>query len=173
MLPYSKNTMYSKIIQLSEQRLSKPEHITIFDLTEDQCLKAHSDYAGSEYQYDDVIDEIATELRPVAFINKTRHTLTFKKQTSVERKYLRNLLQVYRDTKKGLFPSIPLIGTASPGYHSHHAVNAGVETVGVSDYLFSYGPDNACHTLSELLFDYLNGNLPRTLRIGAILDYHY
>ena len=165
--------MYSKIIQLSEQRLSRPEHITVFDLTEDSCLKAHSDYAGSEYQYDDVIDEIATELRPVAFINKARHTLTFKKQTSVERRYLKNLLQVYRDTKRGLFPSTSSLGPVVSGHHSHQAVNASLETVGVSDILFSYGQGNACHTLSELLFDYLNGNLPRTLRIGAILDYHY
>lgn len=158
--------MFSKIIQLSPSRVHRNKHITIFDLIDDPCLKGHSSSAGAEYLYERVVEEIALELRPVAFLNKKRRILTFKKPSSLKRLYLQNLLQVYRGAKKGFSPASGLTGL-----HSHSGVMKGVETVGVSDFLFSYGTGNACHTLSELLSDYLNGELPRSLYLGAVLSY--
>lgn len=165
--------MNSQIIQLSSERITKQEHITFLDLTEDACLKSHSDYAGCEYQYEGVINEIATELRPVAFINKAKRTLTFKQPGTVRKIYLRNLLQVYRTTKRDLTGPTST-DQANPSVRpSHRTVQNGIETVGLTDYLYFYGPVGGCITLSELLLDYLNGHIPRTIRIGAILNYHY
>lgn len=170
--------MYSKIIQLTTRRLKKNEHLTAFDLTEDLCLKAHSDYAGSEYVIGDVIDSIASELQPVAFVNKNRRTITFKKEKTLEDRILRNQIAVHRDTKRG-FRGNAVTTLGAAGYRSHKAVLKGIETVGVTDILFHYGENGAndetasCHTLSEMLFDYLNGYLPRTLKIETVLDYHY
>ncbi len=161
--------MYSKIIQLTPKRIPKEAYVTVFDLTDDICLKTHSNYAGCEHNYDDVIDEIATELRPIAFVNKARRTITFKKENTISKWILKNILLMYRDTKRS-FRLAPVIPTR--GYRSHEAIRAAIDTVGVSDYLFYYGTeDTKCHTLSEMLFDHINGDLPKTLRIGGILDY--
>ena len=160
------------IIQLTTRKLKKNEHITVFDLTEDLCLKAHSDYAGPEYVIGDVLGSIASELQPVAFVNKNRRTITFKKEKTLEDQILRNQNAVHRYTKRGF-------RGGAAGYRSHKDVLKGIETVGVTDILFHYGENGAndetasCHTLSEMLFDYLSGVLPRTLKIETVLNYHY
>ena len=157
--------MYSKIIQLKASPMSTREHITVMDLTEDKCLHAHSDWFGTPYEYDDIVYEIARELQPIAFLNKHRRTITFKKETTVSRLILKNLLVVYRNTRKEL----------RGGVCTHTGIVTDIETAGVSSFLFHYGIGDEpaeCHTLSETLIDYMNGRLPRSLRIGAILDYH-
>ena len=150
--------MYSKIIQIAPKRIDKKTYINLFDLTDDPYLSAHSQWYGTTYKYAQVVNEISRELRPFAFINKKRKTLTFKKPGSVQRQLQRSVLNAYRQKK------------SSGG--SYADLISSIDSAGISHILFHYGEGQAhCHPLTEVLHDYLEGRLPKIVHIGGIVNY--
>lgn len=164
---------HSLIIQLSEKRLKKGEHITIFDLCEDPVLQAHCDWAGAEGNFADCATEVSEQLRPVCFINRGRCTLQFKSNKTLRKRYIHALSSVLKEVSESLYGK--RIGLEA--LRTHSEITQAIDRVyDVSRYLFVYEDEcgmTGCRTLSQLVLDRLNGVLPSKLYIGGVLDYHF
>lgn len=152
-----------KIIQLVPEKEACKKAQIPFSLFEDPYYLERSDYGGEPVKYKEVIDRIAKELRPVAFVNKKKRTLTFKSKRSVREYFLRSVRRTVRELHKTLRTGQGNIG-------SHYRLRAALEDVcGCEDifWLFYARP------LSDILMDYLNGYIPRTVWFGEILNAHF
>jgi len=161
---------HSLIIQLSRKRIPKKEYLSIFDLTEDPVFHSHADWGGAEGNLDDCLDDIAKKLSPVMFTNRRKKALTFKSKGTISAIIRKNLFRVYRSVRGALTKD-------APGIRCHSSIVTNIESADITEYLFYYEDRDSnlvrCHTLSEMLFDYLNGRIKKTLYIGGILDYHF
>ena len=150
--------MYSHIIQVSSKTVKKKMHITFFDIVDDPYLSTHSDWHGSGCEFKEIADELSRELRPYAFVNKTKRTITFKKPGTVRQRLRKNILDAFRKDKEN---------SLTYGQLMDH-----LESCGASNVLLTYGEgQQSCHPLREALDDYIRGKLPKVLHIGGIILY--
>lgn len=161
---------HSLIIQLTEKKVSKKEHITIFDINEDAVYLNNADYGGAEGNFKESFSEIKQKLGHLATFNKKKQTMTFRKETQLKRLYMDKVRKLYLTIKNTLrqdgMPDVP----------NHRRVIQRIESLGTYNCLLHYDDGSGaarCHTAAEAVIDYLNGRIPRTMKIGAILDYHY
>lgn len=151
-----------KIIELSPNPIKK-SNFDILDIEDDPLFLERSDYGGEKWDYKEVIDQIAKDLRPVAFVNKRRRTITFKSKKSVTKTYLKNISYTVREFRKHLM-------TGSGEIRDDYALHSNIDDVcGCIDLFYVH----YCQTLSGVISDYLNGCLPRKLHIGRILSGHF
>ena len=132
-------------------------------LYEDVYFKSRCDYGGDEKEYAKVIDTIARELRPVAFVNKRKRTITFKSKRSVREYLLRNARQAVGELTKKL-------RTGEGEISSDWALRSRLESVGCCEDFFHL---DYCRPLSDILLDYYHGWIPKTMYIGTILNGHF
>lgn len=163
---------HSLIIQLSTARLKKNEFLSIFDLTEDPVLRDRSDWAGAEGEFGACAEQIATELRPVCFVNRGRQTIRFKSDGTLRRRVVHTLHSLRREVSASL--SGERIGTNETRIYGA-IVGAFDRLYDVSRILLYYETDGVacCHTLAQAALDRLNGRLPQVMYVGGVLDYHY
>lgn len=162
----------SFIIQLSEKPVPKAKHVTVLDVSGDPVYSAHVPAGGAaEGSFQDFSKEISEELRSVCFVNKTRKTLTFKKDKTLARQYVHGLRSILRQVSSALEKKKR---NAHFGC-SHSEIIRAVEEVGnTTCFLFYYqakGDSLRCHTLSELILDRLGGRLSRKMYFGSLLGY--
>lgn len=151
--------MYSYIIQVSAKTIKRKVFMNFFDLVDDPYLATHSNWHGLDGESSKVLDTVADELRPYAFVNKKRRTITFKKPSSVRRALRKNLLEAYKNAKNGA--------------DTYEALIDHIDTCGVTDILLRYGEGTQrCHPLRKTVHDYLQGELPRVIHFGGIVLYN-
>lgn len=164
---------HSCIIQLTKTKPEKKESLSVFDIIEDQVFRSHSDWGGVEGSFADNARDIANELRPVCFINQKRRTLTFKSIGTLKKYYVHSMVSTVKKVSASFKDK-----NGNGEIQTHTRVIDAIETLsGTSKYLFYYGKEGyppKCHTLSELILDHINGNLPKKIYIGkVILGYHF
>ena len=164
---------HSLIIQIIQTKGGKDEPISVFDLIEDQVFRSHSDWGGAEGSFADNARDIAKKLRPVCFINQRRRTLTFKSIGTLKKYYVHSMVSTVKKISASFKDK-----NGNGEIQTHTKVIDAIETLSdTSRYLFYYGKEghpSQCHTLSELILDHINGNLPKKIYIGkVILGYHF
>jgi hypothetical protein len=162
----------SFIIQLNEKPVPKAKHVTVLDVSGDPVYSTHVPPGGAaEGAFPEYSKEIAEELRSICFVNKTRKTLTFKKDKTLARQYVHGLRSVLRQVSSALEKKKRNAHFSS----SHSEIVRAIEEVGnTTCFLFYYQPKGdslRCHTLSELILDRLGGRLPKKMYFGSLLGY--
>ena len=161
---------HSIIIQLTEKRVPKKEHITIFDISEDPVYLNYADYGGAEGSFKESFPEIKQKLGHIATFNRKKQTMTFRKETQLKLLYMNSIRKLYHTIK------INLREKGTPGIPNHRGVIERIESLGTYNCILHYDDGTGiprCHTAAEAVIDYLNGRIPKTMKIGAILDFHY
>lgn len=154
--------MHNKIIQISQNPVPENEFISDSSLYEDYLYLQLSDYGGDPIEYDRAIDSIESELEPIATVDRKARTITFKKRSVVLKAWKQDVKLTVKRFREKL--SEKAYWTAE--YGLRHGVMMSFD---VEDLFY----DGCCKTLSQVISDYLAGYLPRTLHIGAILDFHF
>lgn len=149
------------IIQLMPEK--DADRINENALYEDHYFHARCDYGGNEKEYAEVIDTIKRELRPVAFVNKRKRTITFKSKNSVREYLIRNARKAVNELAKTL-------RTGKGEISSDWALRSRLEGVGCCEDFFHL---DYCRPLSDILLDYYHGYIPKTMYIGTILNGHF
>lgn len=164
---------HSLIIQIIQTKGGKDEPISVFDLIEDQVFRSHSDWGGAEGSFADNAPDIAKKLRPVCFINQKRRTLTFKSIGTLKKYYVHSMMSTVKKISASLKDK-----NGNGEIQTHTTIIHAIETLSdTSRYLFYYrkeGYPSQCHTLSELILDHINGNLPKKMYVGkVIVGFHF
>lgn len=154
--------MHNKVIQISRTPVPENNFISDSSLYEDYLYLQMSDYGGDPVDFDEAIDSIERELEPIAVIDRTARTITFKKRSTVLKAWKQDVKFTVKRFRENL--SKKAYWTAEYGLRHGVMMSFGVGNLFYDDY---------CKTLSQVISDYLAGYLPRTLHIGAILDFHY
>ena len=161
---------HSLIIQLTENRVPKKEHITVFDISEDPVYLNNADYGGAEGNFKESFPEIKQKLGHIATFNKKKQTMTFRKEMQLKLLYMNNVRKLYLAIKNTLHQN------GTPGIPDHRGVIQRIESLGTYNCLLHYDDGSGiprCHTAAEAVIDHLNGKIPKTMKVGAILDFHY
>ena len=164
---------HSCIIQLTKTKPEKKERLSVFDVIEDTVYRSHSDWGGAEGCFKDIAGDIANELRPVCFVNRNRHTITFKSTATLKKYYVHTMVATIKKVSASFKGK-----NGKEGIQNHAGiVNAIEDLSGTSRCLFHYSKGeepSRCHTLSELILDHLNGRLPRKMHVGkVIVGFHF
>lgn len=154
-----------RIIELSPTPIKEKDScFDVNDLIEDPLFLARCDYGGDRVKYKNMIDVFAKEIRPVAFVNKRKRTITFKSVKSVKKRYLHNITRTVRQLSS-------FLRTGEGEIRSDYSLHSNIDDVcGCDNMFFS---DNYLHTLSSIVMEYINGYMPKTVYIGRVLDGHY
>jgi len=148
------------IFQLSKKPIERENYITENNILEDELVQERSDYPdGEENDTAGAFRLLANEMKAIADVDEKARTITFKCRSAVRREYNRHLRACFRKHMDDL----------KKGECSYWLFHRSIEDVCFIRCLFHIG---WCHTPSSIVEDYLNGNLPRTLHVGAILKAH-
>ena len=154
--------MHNKVIQISPKPVPQEAFISESSLYDDHLYLQMSDFGGDPVEYDEAIDSIERELEPIATVNRQARTITFKKRSVVLKAWKQDVKATFKRFRENL--------SKKSYWTAEHELRHGVmKTFDVDDLFY----DGYCKPLSEVISDYLAGYIPRTLHIGAIIDFHY
>lgn len=154
--------MNINIIQIITDKDYRKDRISESDLLEDNYYLERTDYGGEPKEYKEEIEYIAKYLRPVAFVNKQKRTITFKSKKTVTETILKGMRTAVRRAHDSF--------RKGEGYSSFYSVENDIGGLCLTDDIFYL---NYCRPLMDILQDYVKGYIPRTVWIGSILNGHY
>jgi hypothetical protein len=153
---------YINIIQIITDKDNRKELISESDIIEDNFFNERCVYGGEPKEYEEEIKYIAKYLRPVAFVNKRKRTITFKSKRTVTEAILKGMRIAVRRAHDSF--------RKGKGRSSFYSVENDIGGLCLTRDIFYL---NYCRPLMDILQDYTEGYIPRTVWIGSILDGHY
>ena len=149
------------IIQISSKPVPQEGRINEMNIYEDGLFLDRSDWGGDPVADDEsAMESIARALSPIAETDVKARTITFRPKEEVARKYAE---YVQKETERHLET---IRTTGSPDWWAFHRK---IENVfGISDLFWN----DSCQCTGRMLEDYLDGWLPQTVHVGAILSAH-
>lgn len=149
------------VIQLDTKPVPEHEQISFCVLEDDNLYLSRCDYDMESRAIEEVDEWISDSFGEIATVDVAKRTLTFRDKDTVRNAWMERIRNAY-DT---LMESVPQGRYATPEYFFRTEVTR----LGIDSLPFYFG---YCHNPSELVADYLQGTIPDTLHIGAVLEGH-
>ena len=150
------------IIQLSPEPVADEFRVKGSHLYDDPAFEARADYGGDPvHDEEEVLGEIAGELKDVATVSVKDRTVTFTDPDTLRELYARDIKNAFDEHMRKLREE-----KKCDWWRFHRRIE---DVFGISDLFFTNG---YCQKAGELVEDLINGNIPATLHIGAILWAH-
>ena len=150
------------IVEISTERINKKDcHREIWNLYDDSVFTKTCDWGGNPVDdYDRALTDVKVDLKAVATVNLRRRTITFRSREAVLNAYRKSGSRAVRRhgeaLKKGFCENYKLLKDIE--------YPCGIRNIYHKDYCLNGG---------DLIEDYLNGHLPKTLYIGTVCNGHY
>ena len=151
---------HTNVVEVSLAPVPKSKCYKNVNFEDDHTFDKRCDYGGEPVDnYEKELKNVKADLSLVASVNLRKRTIRFHSKQSVRKAYLKSLRNAFRNHKDLL----------KEGECRNWKLVKDVEQVCGIDYLYLMG---FCRNGGDIVEDYLNGKLPQTLYIGAILDAH-
>lgn len=152
-----------KIIQLSEEPVNEENgnYITEFDVNDDPLLNMNSD-GWEEENYADTLENVRYNLSELGKVNKVKKTFKFFKKNKIKEKYIQSMESVFENWRKKMANGEITMAEFQLRTYVREACY-------VDDLFYYHG---YLHSASQLIADYVAGDLPETLHIGTIFSCH-
>lgn len=151
--------MHFDIIQLGRERVPAGAFITEECLYEDELINSRTNYYGDPKDFDKEADRLARVFKPFAKLDRKNRTITFIGKATLVKKLKK---YVGEETKK-------FSATIGKKSMSCWQLQRNIDNAFDTDDLFFLGYGM---TAMDLIGDYIDNIIPKTLHIGAVLDAH-
>lgn len=147
------------IIQLNVEKINKDDYINCMSTIDDSLIESHTDYVDDDVNDDERLKSVKYSVAPFATVNRARRTLTFKKRETVIAYYLNVIESAFEQHRKDIRD-----GLGYPYWRLRMLID------GVNDDIVWYG---CGQRMLDVIADYINGDIPRVMHIGAIMRGHF